>query len=63
LLLNAIYQVVCCDTGYSTSKRGAMFETAVRISLATSVYERYFLFITATAEHPASHKHEVAKWD
>ena len=49
-----------CDTlalllWHSASNRGLMFETATRISLSTSNFERYFVFVIAMTEKPASH--------
>ena len=38
-----------------------MFDTATHISLSTSIFERYFVFIIPTAEKPVSHMQEVAK--
>ena len=37
-----------------------MFDIATRISRSMSILLRYFDLITATAEKPTSHKHDVA---
>jgi hypothetical protein len=44
---------------HNFSNRGIKLDMATLISYSTLIFALYLLFITATAETPASHKYDV----